>query len=443
MNRYHEPSREVPVAATADVIVCGGGPAGTAAAIASARAGAATMLIEGHGCLGGIWTSGLLSWIIDAGNKPGIMREIVGRLDRSGARLQSLGEDFTYDPEAMKLVLEELCAEAGVIVRLHTSVVQAAVDSSGRLTHVLTESKSGREAWGAKLFVDATGDGDLAALAGCGFEWGRPDSGQTQPMSLMALVTGIDPESVAAFAMDGLHEEPKRLLLEEMERAGQRPSYAAPSLFHIRDRLFALMANHEYGVSSIRADEISAATVRARQELHRLVNELRKLGGVWKELRLVQTAAQIGVREGRRIHGRYRVSEHDLADGRRHEDAVCRVRYGVDIHSTDPKEGKSFGDDGKRSRPYDIPLRALIAADVDGLLLAGRCISGDFVAHSSYRVTGNAVALGQAAGTAAALAALGGRLPHELAWSEVGKALERLEERGKTNADLSNAGQGQ
>ncbi|WP_202865970.1 FAD-dependent oxidoreductase [Paenibacillus contaminans] len=428
MNVYREPSKEIPVAASADVIVCGGGPAGVAAAVAAARTGAGTVLLEGHGCLGGIWTSGLLSWIIDAGNKSGIMAEVIARLDRRGARLQSKGSDFTYDAEQMKLLLEEMCEEAGVTVLLHARVVDAAKDESRRLRMVITESKSGRQAWSANLFVDATGDGDLAARAGCRYELGRPGTGEAQPMSLMALVAGIRPEEVEAFTMNGVHEEPKHKLLEQMTKAGVTPSYSAPSLFRIRDGLFAIMANHEYGVSAVDASQISGATMRARKELHRLVDGLRQLGGRWAGLHIVSTANQIGVREGRRIRGLYQVTEADLKRGLKHEDAVCSVRYGIDIHSTDPSGGKGFGNDGKSSMPYDIPLRALIAADVDGLLMAGRCISGDFVAHSSYRVTGNAVTMGQAAGTAAGLAALSGTLPQQLAWQDIAHALNRLEE---------------
>ncbi|MFD0672708.1 FAD-dependent oxidoreductase [Cohnella sp. GCM10027633] len=425
---YEEPSQRIPILVTSDVVVCGGGPAGVAAAIASARGGARTVLLENQGCLGGIWTSGLLSWIIDAGNKKGIMREIVARLDRRHARIASAGEDFTYDPEEMKLLLEEMCEEAGVTVMLHTRVVHAAVEESGRLTLAITESKSGRQAWAASMFIDATGDGDLAARAGCRFDLGRPRSGETQPMSLMALVAGIDPDEVAAYTMDGVNETPKARLLERMEQAGQTPSYAAPSLFHIRDGLFALMANHEYGASALQTSQVTQATLHARKELHRIIVGLRTLGGAWANIRIVSTANHIGVREGRRIHGRYTVSEQDLQAGARHEDGICRVRYGIDIHSTNPDEGKGFGDDGKRSLPYDIPLRALIAADVDGLLMAGRCISGDFIAHSSYRVTGNAVAMGQAAGAAAAIAAITNVLPQHLNGADLAQALQRLEE---------------
>jgi len=424
----HETARDVPVAGHADVVVCGAGPAGIAAALAVARTGARTVLIEVHGCLGGIWTAGQLAWIMDVKDKPGIMAEIVAELERRGARRPRVegGTNFAYDIEEMKLLLDELTAAAGVRVRLHTRVVAALRDSDGRLRSVITESKSGREAWTASAFVDATGDGDLSALAGCGFDLGRPGDGECQPMSLVSLVCGAAPAEIQSFIGGGLRE-PKERLLAELRRAGVEPSYTAPTLFHIRDDLYALMANHEYGVSALDADAIGAATTRARAEVNRIVRALRGLGGCWADFRLVATPAHIGVREGRRVHGRYTVTENDLLSGARHEDAICRVNFGIDVHSTNRAHGGAFDVANKRrSQPYDIPLRALIAKDVDGLLMAGRCISGDFIAHSSYRITGAAVTLGQAAGVAAALAARSGIAPGEVPFSEVRDALARL-----------------
>jgi hypothetical protein len=397
---FQEPARDLPVRPGADVVVCGAGPAGVAAAISAARAGAKTLLLELHGCLGGIWTTGLLSWILDHANKTGLMQEIFERLTKHGGR--ALTNKNGYDPEVMKLALEELCAEAGVEIQLFTRVC-AAQRKGKRLAHVITESKSGREAVPGKVFIDCTGDGDLGAAAGCGFDFGHPETGLTQPMSLMALVTGIVPDEVKGFYREEKSwDTSKDRLRAEMERGGHSPSYAKPTMFQLRDDLFALMANHEYKIRGTDARDLTAATLRARKELHQLVNGLRSLGAPWKNLHIVATAAQIGVREGRRIHGRYTVSADDLREGRKHEDAVCKVTFNIDVHSTDPTKEKGIAKASFRAKPYDIPLRALIAKDVDGLLMAGRCISGDFIAHSSYRVTGNSVAMGEAAGKAAA-----------------------------------------
>ena len=424
---YHEPAREVPIAEHDDVIVCGAGPAGTAAAIAAARAGAKTRLLEACGCLGGVWTAGLLSWILDAANKTGLMHEILAELGHRGASAK-YGSSIGYDVELMKLMLEQICVEAGVKIQLHTRVVAAARGESNRLALAVTESKSGRQAWSADVFIDATGDGDLAAQAGCGFDYGRASSGQTQPMSMIVLLVGIRPDEVAPFvrglAEPGGERDPKSRLLEEMKRAGVEPSYSRPTLFYIRQGLFCLMANHEYGVRATDAGQITQATIRARSEVHRLVDGLRSLGGVWKDIQIVATPEHIGVREGRRIHGLYQVTKEDLITGARHDDALCRVTFPVDVHSTDPGKDKGIMKEGVRAKPYDIPYRAIIARDVDGLLMAGRCISGDFIAHSSYRVTGNAVAMGEAAGAAAAIAAGTKRLPQDVPWPEIRAALQ-------------------
>lgn len=422
-NWFQEEAREIPLAGDYDVIVCGGGPAGFAAALAAARSGASTMLIEVHGCIGGIWTAGMLSWILDGVNKPGIMSELAGRIesDSVGSRYKHA---WVYHPEPMKLLLEDMLLEAGVNIRLFTRVVGAVLDDSGRLSTVVTESKTGREVWTAKSFIDATGDGDLAAQAGCGFDFGRPGDGITQPFSLMALFHGVTSEGIAPFinhhaSANGLGRA-KSNLLEEFRSAGIDPSYGGPTIFEIHDGLYALMANHQYNVSAINADDVTRATLEARRENNALISALRKKGGPWKGIEILATGEQIGTREGRRIHGRYSVSDDDLKNGARFEDGICRVTFPIDVHATDPTKTKAIEKKPFRSQPYDIPLRSLMAKDVDGLVLAGRCISGGFIAHSSYRVTGNAVAMGEAAGVTCAVAAKNKVLPHEVPFSELG-----------------------
>jgi hypothetical protein len=204
------------------------------------------------------------------------------------------------------------------------------------------------------------------------------------------------------------------------------PSYLKPGLYPIRKDLYMLMANHEYGFSPLNAQEVTRATLHARREVNAIVNSLRSNGGAWKNIRLVATAEQIGTREGRRIHGLYTVNKEDLINGARFEDAVCRVTFGVDVHSVN-KQDEEAGpklkgyNQGIKSKDYDIPLRSLIAKDVGGLMMAGRCISGDFIAHSSYRVTGNAVAMGQAAGRVSAMATKKNTLPQNIDYQSIGK----------------------
>jgi hypothetical protein len=249
-------------------------------------------------------------------------------------------------------------------------------------------------------------------------------------MSLNALLVVRDADAIAPFLhTEKEHARAKAALLAELGRAGIVPSYGKPTLWQMRDNLLLAMVNHEYGVVPTDAAAVTAATMRARAEVHRMVKGLRRLGGPWDGLQIAATAEQIGVRDGRRIKGRFTVTGDDLAVGARHPDAVARAAFPVDIHAL-KHDDAPYSNRGVKAKPYDIPLRALMAAEVDGLMMAGRCISGDFIAHASYRVTGNAVAMGEAAGACAAIAATGRKPPHEVPWDEVARTLERIRRPG-------------
>ena len=183
------------------------------------------------------------------------------------------------------------------------------------------------------------------------------------------------------------------------------------------------MANHVYGVSALDAAQITGATIKARDEIHKIVNGLKRLGDPWTNLYIVATAPHIGIREGRRIHGLYTVTEDDVVNGVQHEDSICTVKFGIDVHSTNKEDNKGYQNHGKISKPYGIPVRAVISRDIRNLLMAGRCISGDFYAHASYRVTGDAATIGEAVGILAALASKSNRLPGEIPWKQVQAAI--------------------
>ncbi|MCE6991096.1 FAD-dependent oxidoreductase [Dyadobacter sp. CY323] len=440
---FKEPSVNLPVKGDVDVLVCGAGPAGVAAAITAARSGAKTQLIELAGCLGGVWTAGLLTWIFDF-DKPGITREIVSKLDERNARSKYGNEpakNFVYAPEAMKILLEEMCAEAGVEFVLHTRVAAAYKDNK-RLTTVVTESKSGRHAWRAKVFIDATGDGDVGAFAGNGWETGFATDQECpcQPLTLNALAIVKDASAIRDYIsfyefkdesgelkFGTHHGQASARLMKEINRAGLKPSYGRPTIFQISGNLVMLMLNHEYNVRAFNADEVSQATIRARAEIDRIVRGLNSLGGVWEGMQIAYSAEQIGIRDGRRLHGRYRVTKKDVLTGSKHADGVTNPTFNADIHSADLDNNHSGGPiQIFKVAPYVIPLRSLIARDVDGLMMAGRCISGDSTAHASYRVTGNAVAMGEAAGCVAAIAAKSKRMPHDVNWKEAEDFLTKL-----------------
>lgn len=420
-----EPARQTPIVDDVDVLICGGGPAGMAAAISAAKCGASVRILEAHGCLGGVWTSGMLSYVMDA-KKPGLNAVLVRRLEAMEARRSHGDRHYVYDVEAMKILLEDFCRELGIGVQYHTRVVSVDLDKTERVRGVVTESKSGRQAWRAATVIDTTGDGDVGALAGCSFEVGRDDDCPCQPMSLMGVITA-SPAALQSVDTASRYEN-KDKFLGIMRRAGLDPSYSKPTVWYLGGAVAVVMLNHEYNVKAFDADAVTRATMRARKELYEIANALHKLGGEWDGCRLVTTAEQIGVRDGRRIRGRYFVDVDDVRAGVRHDDAVCRSTFSVDIHALSREANKksAYGSAGVKAKPFDIPLRALIAGDVDGLMMAGRCISGDFFAHASYRVTGNAVAMGEAAGVCSAIAAEKRVLPHEILWKDIGPKLAEL-----------------
>ncbi|EIP98170.1 flavoprotein involved in thiazole biosynthesis [Opitutaceae bacterium TAV1] len=391
----HEPARDIPVARETDILVCGGGPAGIAAAFTAARAGARVLLLERHPFLGGVWTAGALTILIDTEKKPGLNRELRQRLEaRDAATYCKQWPEWTvYGIEAMKGLLDEMAEETGIDVQLCTQVTAVAREGS-RVTGVFTESKSGREFIRARIVIDTTGDGDVCARAGCPFEHGRPGDGKTQPMTLYGRIGGYRGTGAA-------RHHP---MLGIARKAGFPISYEGVTLFPQPDQpgVFMLMATHLWG-SGIDVRNLTRAELQGRREIRQLVHILKTQGDDdWKDIYLIDTGPFLGVREARRILGRYYLTHDDLQAGRRFDDGICHVRFNVDIHHPDPEEGKNLYH--LPMQPYDIPYRCLLPRDIDNLMMAGRCISGDHIAHSSYRVTGDAIATGEAAGLAAAIA---------------------------------------
>lgn len=375
------------------------------AAIASARQGAQTLLLERGGCLGGMWTGGLLGFTLDSGNKGGMLREFLTRLEQ----LQKESGAPIY--EAQKYLLEEMCCQAGVKTLLHTQVC-ACECAGGNIKTLSYINKSGLQTINPKMAVDATGDGDVAVMAGCGWDYGREEDGKAQPMSMIVVVSGLDEREAAPYISYPGRPfwEAREKVLELLKSIGASFSIGCPSFQKINDSLYYLSANHEYGWRSDDGEAVTQATFHARKELFELTALLRQKGGpVFRNLTLAATPETIGVREGRRVHGLYTITKEDMLAGRQHADAVCKAAYWVDIHALAPEGGKGFDDGGIQAKPYDIPFRALLPKDCGNLVLAGRCISGDFYAHASYRVAGNMAPVGEAAGKMAAVAALTGQ----------------------------------
>ncbi len=398
--KFSERSRELECLTEGAVIVCGGGPAGIAAAVASARKGAKTVLLESAGCLGGIWTSGLLPYILGDCEQPGLVTEIRGGF----AGISDPDPEFPKtlpSPENVKLYLENLCQDAGVDIFYHSRICGTLMDGKD-IRAVCVETPGGRFAVPGKIFIDCTGNGDVGFYAGCGFDVGRETDGAIQPMSMIALICGINAAECRDY-VNGSPEAYKRVS-DLIAGCGIRPSYSRSSIIRISDDVFMFAGNHQYGVMPDDTKAITRAVIGARREIHAQIEALRSLGGIWKNIKIVATSSQIGIRDGRRLHGLYKLELGDLTSGRTFGDAVCKVRFGVDVHALSPDSNRGLTNISRENpvKPYDIPMRALIARDCDNLMMAGRCISGSFYAHASYRVTGIAIPCGEAVGKHAA-----------------------------------------
>jgi hypothetical protein len=327
---------------------------------------------------------------------------------------------FIYDPEEMKLLLENLCRDSGVNVLLHTRATDAEVNA-GTLTAVVAANHAGNQVYSAKTFLDCTGNGDLAAYAGCSYEAGHPENGKLQPTSLHALVTGV-PENFK----NTLQNRKRKIAFRDLLLSvGVEPSYQKPVLFKlVHGDIWAFCVTHMYGVRYDSPENVTNATIEGRKQIHDAVNALRTLPE-WKNLRVVATSDLLGIREGRRIKGLYSVTTDDLEKGKKHEDGIGNVSFGVDVHALDSSNKGGFLVTSIKTKTYHIPFRSLISSEIGNLGMAGRCISGDFFAHSSYRQIGIAAAMGEAAGYAAAAARKDGITLSELDGTRVAGYMKR------------------
>ncbi len=374
-----------PILGEYDAVVVGAGPAGCGAAIALGRSGMKTLLIEKFNCLGGAWTTGFMNPFFDFYDKSGLVEELVNELKTANQFGGFWNMSFNY--EYMKFILEKKMQEAGVEVLYNTTFSRALAEGN-RVYGIVAENIEGRFAVLAKTVFDCTGDGNVAASAGCPFELGVDgDYKECQAMTLMFLVGNI-PEKYK----DGLMLFVK--LNAVYEKAGKQLPFRVPYLIPAPNSHFGVIQfTHMYEYNPLDASALTTATMEGRQQLMDAFELLTKYDEEFKDLELITSSSVLGVRESRRIVGEYRMSTDDILTGAKFDDAVAFVTFGADLHTKSNKGQNCF-----QVQPYYIPMRALIPKGYKGIVVAGRCISGSREAMASYRVTGNCAQMGESAG---------------------------------------------
>ena len=412
------PAQELPVGYRPDVVVIGGGAAGTAAAIAAARNGAVTLLIEQRGYLGGMGTAALVPAFcpFTDGEKPvirGIGLELMEEMKRNSGDtyLDMYRDTLDWVPihvEVLKRVYDEALVGSGAVPLFHTFVDQAIVNG-GRIEGIVISNKSGRSVVQAKLYIDATGDADIAALAGVPFHVGG-EEGELQPATMCFVVSGADKERFQQY----VKQSGQNLALEETVQAAQRNGdlpegrKRISGMAWLSESTVGFNFGHVFGVDGTKAEDLTRAAIEGRQLVETQLRFLRSYVPGFERAHLVHTGDQIGIRETRRIVGDYMLVVDDFMRMRSFEDDIARNAYFIDIHLASAGSRMQIKH-LPRGKSHGIPYRCLLPQGVANLVVAGRSVSSDRMVQGALRVMPNCFAMGQAAGTAAAMAASSGQ----------------------------------
>jgi len=468
----------LPVHSESDVVVAGGGPSGLIAAIASARVGAKTLLVEQYGFLGGMATAASVGPFSpfhyeDQQITMGIPQELVERLTAAGGSTGHLkcvpeygsGSYMAYfDREVYKRVAFDMMEEAGVRLLLHTFICGAVTDGN-KVIGLQIANKSGLQQVLGKVIVDATGDGDVAARAGAQFKWGRDADKLGQPMTMFFEMSNVDIDALKSYiddnpddfewASDLISRVPlpaelnQRYFVVQGFKKAVAAAIAGGELDIGRDSVLlqSTMRNGTIVFNSTRigklrgtnADELTRAEILGRQQTDSLAEFAKKYIPGFTNAYVSSTGAQVGVRESRHVIGEYVLSKDDVVEGRRFPDVVARGFFPVDIH--DPEGSRGYKEGGgtwiKPKGPYDIPFRCLIPVEIDGLVMTGRNISASHEAHGSMRVQGTAFAIGHGSGVVAGVAALDDVEPRAVDVAKVQKTM--IEQKANLDLEGSNS----
>jgi hypothetical protein len=428
--------REIPVREDVDVFVAGGGPAGMAAAVTAARQGCRVFLAEAQNCLGGMGTAGMLPIFMAFGDAVhfyagGFGREMHDRLKKEGATTAGRPWGRWLPPirvEGLKRLYDEMAVGCGLTLGLVTQVVAVEAEG-GHVRHVICAGKSGLFAVKARIYVDCTGDGDLAAWAGAAFEKGDRD-GALMPGTLCSLWTDVDWAAVEAAGQNA--EEVLIQALRKDPSVLPQVDPHLPGMVPVGKTLAAGNVGHSYGVDGTDERSLTQAVLWGRKILAAYERFYRRNLRGYEQVSLAATASLFGVRESRRILGDYVLVREDFARQASFPDEIGRYNYWVDIHCSRPgfadfdEHMKLRGSLPKPGESYGIPYRILTPRGLDNLLVAGRSVSTDRHMQASIRVMPGCYITGQAAGLAAALAARAGTSMRGVPIAELQAGLKAL-----------------
>jgi hypothetical protein len=435
MKKIVEEARELEVRGEYHVLVIGGGAAGISAAIAAARVGARTLLIERYGFLGGMSTAGLVGSFCGFYTTGPEKRRIVGGIGENLLNRLRKREAVTekmiapvdqriashrFNPEVLKCVAEEAAVEHGADLLFHTLVTDVLRDAKEhRLSGVIVENKSGRSAYLGNVIVDATGDGDVACKAGVPYEVGD-GKGTSQSLTTMFRLMDVDMDKLRALKFEDLREK----LLEARDQ-GFRFSRVDAIIGPTAPK--GLVTANITGIphlNALDAEQLTKAEIEGRRQVFEYLRFFRTRVPGFERAEVASMAAQIGIRETRRIFGEYMLQEDEVLKGKKFDDGIALGAWPVEFH--DPGTGKiEWRYLQEPDDYYSIPVRCLIARGVDNLLVAGRCISTTHVAQASSRVTAQALAMGEAAGILAAESADSHTAAREIAPTLVRQELQK------------------